>query len=390
MRYFYKKKDLFNLINTPKTYPISQIYAALTQIITDNTEYISDIYGRTGYLVNIGDYYLFQPSELNFKNISIYDRSTPIDYKHEMIQFEMQNMAVKPVIDKRLVNEKVLGNFAGVEEFERGKEILLSMFSNFILATGTKTIEGGNKNWYELCGIVMRKMIEDEGFDKNTLVKFVIEHIVDTLMLPDKIDLMNFMWGNANFFTIIPDANFKFFAKNVYKYLDSKVIPSYKGLGAAIVIYDGPSSINSLQIFVLNGKEWLPAEPEDKRTLSSKIDERYRIKAKDKLNAYVGFIGFENAKKYMVYKLKDTTNERSNGYRCDQAAKDKIIDVLNEIEGDNRFPYKETKDSALELCVRQELTLRNKQAKNEEGKIWFLNTEKAIYNEFEKKDKDKK
>ena len=70
MRYFYKKKDLFSLINIPKSYPISQIYAALTQIITDNTEYLSDKYGRTGYLINIGDYYLFQPSELRYKNIS--------------------------------------------------------------------------------------------------------------------------------------------------------------------------------------------------------------------------------------------------------------------------------------------------------------------------------
>jgi hypothetical protein len=387
-KFFYKKMDLFQLINKNKKYPTVQIYAALTQIINDNTEYISDKYGRTGYLVNIGDYYLFQPSELNFKNISIYDRSTPIDFKHEMIKFEMQNMAVKPVVDKRLINEKVLGKFAGVEEFERGKEILLSMFSNFILATGTKTIERGNKNWYELCGIVMRKMIEDEGLDKNTLVKFVIEHIVDTLMLPDRIDLMNFMWGNPNFFTIIPDANFKFFSKNVYKYLDSNVIPYNKT--TAVVIYDGPSSIQSLQIFVLNGKEWLPAEPEDKRSLTSKIEQKYRLKGKERLNKYVGFIGFENAKKYMVYKIKDTTNERSLGYRCDQAAKDKIIATLNEIEDSERFLNKETKDSAVELCVRQELTLRNKQKEKVDGIIWFLNTETAIYNEFEKKDKDKR
>ena len=386
-KFFYKKMDLFQLINKNKNYPTVQIYAALTQIINDNTEYISDKYGRTGYLVNIGDYYLFQPSELNFKNISIYDRSVPIDYKHNKIQFEMQNMVAKPVVDKRLLNEKVLGEFIEVEEFARGKEILTSMFSNFILATSTKSIERGNKNWYELCGIVMRKMIETEGLDKNTLIKFVIEHIVDTLMLPDRIDLMNYIWSTPNFFTIQEDANFKFFSKNVQKYLQSKIIV-YKKI-TAVVIYDGPSSINSMQVFTLNGKEWLPAEPEDKLTLSSEINRKYRLKGKENLNAYVGFIGFENAKKYMVYKVKDTTNERSLGYRCDQAAKDKVIDVLNEIEGSDRFSNKDTKDSAIELCVRQELTLRNKQ-KEDSDTIWFLDTETAIYNEFEKKDKDKK
>ena len=168
------------------------------------------------------------------------------------------------------------------------------------------------------------------------------------------------------------------------KYLQSKII-AYKKI-TAIVIYDGPSSTQSLQIFTLNGKEWLPAEPEDKRTLSSEINRKYRLKGKENLNAYVGFIGFENAKKYMVYKLKDTTNERSLGYRCDQAAKDKVIEVLNEIEGSDRFLVKDTKDSAVELCVRQELTLRNKQ-KEDDDTIWFLDTETAIYNEFEKKDK---
>ena len=383
-KFFYKKMDLFQLINKNKKYPTVQIYAALTQIINDNTEYISDKYGRTGYLVNIGDYYLFQPSELNFKNISIYDRSTPINYKHNMIQFEMQNMVAKPVIDKRLLNEKVLGEFIELDDFARGKEILTSMFSNFQLATSTKSIERGNKNWYELCGIVMRKMVESEGMDKNTLIKFVIEHIVDTLMLSDKIDLMNYIWATPKFYMIQEDANFKFFAKNVQKYLQSKIIV-YKRI-TAIVIYDGSSSIENLQVFTLNGKEWLPAEPEDKRTLSSEINRKYRLKGKENLNAYVGFIGFENAKKYMVYKVKDTTNERSLGYRCDQAAKDKVIDVLNEIEGSERFLNKEIKDSAIELCVRQELTLRNKQ-KEDSDIIWFLDTETAIYNEFEKKDK---
>ena len=104
------------------------------------------------------------------------------------------------------------------------------------------------------------------------------------------------------------------------------------------------------------------------------------------LNAYVGFIGFETAKKYMVYKVKDTVNERSTGFRCDQAGKEKVIDVLNEIEGSDRFKSKETKDSSIELCVRQELTLRHLKEIDKE-KIWFLDTEKAIYNEFEKRDK---
>jgi hypothetical protein len=83
-KFFYKKTDLIHRINTPKPYPVVQIYAALTQMIEDANEPIVDKYGRTGHLINIGEYYLFQPSELRNHNISIFDRSVPIDYKNNI------------------------------------------------------------------------------------------------------------------------------------------------------------------------------------------------------------------------------------------------------------------------------------------------------------------
>ena len=383
-QFFYKKKELFDLISIQKKYPVEQIYAALTQIINDNTEYILDKYGRTGYLVNIGDYYLFQPSEMNFKNISMYNRSVPLDYKHNMINFEIKNTAIKPVIDKRGLNDKLMTEFVEIEDFTKGKEILMSMYANFVITFTKSSIDRGNKNWYYLCAIVVRNMIK-EGIDKNILFKYVIEHIVDSLMLEERVDLMNFIWNNNKYNTIITEPGFKLFANNVQKYLQTKIIEHKKI--KAIVIYDGISSTENLQIFVLTDKQWLPAEPEDKIALNSEIDERYKLKEKDKLTPYVGFIGFENTKKYMVYKIKDTKNERSTGYRCDQSSKEKVIDVLNEIEGYAKLANKTTKDSAVELCVRQELTLRHKQKQEKNDKIWFLDTETAIYNEFEKKDK---
>ena len=99
--FFYKKDVLIDLINTPKKYPYVQIYAALTQLIEDKNEYIIDKYDRTGHLINIEEYYLFQPSELRYNNTSIFERSVPIDFKHSMINFELNQDILKPVIDKR-------------------------------------------------------------------------------------------------------------------------------------------------------------------------------------------------------------------------------------------------------------------------------------------------
>ena len=83
--YFYKKAHLIKLINTPRVFPDLQIYAAISQLIYDKSEYITDFYNRAGNLVNIGEYYLFQPAEFSNNNnpsaISSFDRTVPVDYK---------------------------------------------------------------------------------------------------------------------------------------------------------------------------------------------------------------------------------------------------------------------------------------------------------------------
>ena len=66
---------------------------------------------------------------------------------------------------------------------------------------------------------------------------------------------------------------------------------------------------------------------------------------------------------------------------------------------ENKF---KTMDGAFELCIREEFTLRSFQKQEDKlvrekekeidipTKIWFLDTETAIYNQFEQKEKTKK
>jgi len=402
MSYFYKWSDLLKRINIPKTYPTSQIYAALTQIITDNTEYITDKYGRTGYLVNIGDYYLFQPSELNYKNISIYDRSVPIEYKHNMINFEIKSNIDKSVTDKRNIEEILDEEKEKEKEKEKevnvdleGKKVLDMMFENYNLTLETTKVKRGNDNWYEHCGIIFRKMAkEDDIIPANSekerleiLEQFLIEHIVDSLMMNEKIDILNYIYSDEQIEKKLTNERIRNFFGKMKKYLLSKSIVA-KGL-TGIVIFNGSSSIENINVFILNDKKiWVPAKPEDIRDLEPSIKRKYDLKKK--LNKYVGFIGFENSKKIMVYKVKDTENERSTGFTCNKSGKDKIIKLLNDIEIDEKYASKVTKDGALELCVRQEFMLRSFEHQRLENKTWFLDTETAIINEFEKKEKGKK
>ena len=387
-RFFYVKSDLLHYLSTPKAYPYSQIYAALTQIITDQTEYLTDKYGRTGYLVNIGEYYLFQPSELNYKNISIFDRSVPINYKHDMIKFDIKSDIARPVIDKRGVPINILEEGEEIEHV-RGKTILDEMFMNYKIATETTTTIKATDNWYQHCSSVIRKMSNEpniiegntEEDRRKVLEDFLIQHIVESLEIQDRIDLMNFLYS-AKSYEGSNETESHFISK-IRSILKSKEI-SARGI-TGMIGFNGPSRKANLKVFVLKDSQWVEGEPEDIRDLQSAMG-KYMLQ-KNKLNNLVGFIGMEHVKKFMVFKLKDTENARSTGFRCDQSGKARVVDILNDIENDVKYTSKGTKDGLFELCVRQEFTLRSFQKRQRDGLIWFVDTETAIINEFEKREK---
>jgi hypothetical protein len=228
--------------------------------------------------------------------------------------------------------------------------------------------------------------MKDEGIDLELLEDFLIEHICDCLMMQERIDLLNYLNANPNMDNNASDPILRRFLSKIRRHFMTKIIVS-KGI-TGMIIFDGQSRTENVNVFVLNNGIWGPAEPEDKIDLQEGIQKKYK-QLKHNLNKYVGFIGFENNKKYMIYKVKNTENERSTGFRCDQSGKSKIMTILNEIENDEKYMSKLTKEGGVELCVRQEFVLRYYQHTKLDNKIWFLDTETAIINEFEKKEKPK-
>ena len=101
-KFFYVKDDLFSRINYPKQYPVTQIYSALTMLIDNEIDYLTDMYGRNGRLVNIGNYYLFQPVELMNPQISLFERTTPMQYKNDAIKIKME---IPSVLQEELLRQ---------------------------------------------------------------------------------------------------------------------------------------------------------------------------------------------------------------------------------------------------------------------------------------------
>ena len=113
-KYIYKKTELLAAVTAIKNYPVDQIYTALSYLIDDDNEFITDSLGRLGHLVNIGDYYMFQPVEITDKHISRYDRVTPIPYKRKEITFLLSDLPepmssdVEEIIQKLKLSYKLI------------------------------------------------------------------------------------------------------------------------------------------------------------------------------------------------------------------------------------------------------------------------------------------
>ena len=398
-RYFYTKKELFSLLNNPKPYPTSQIYAALTQMINDTSEYIIDRYDRTGYLINIGEYYLFQPSELNYNNISIYDRSVPIDYKHSMIKIDIKSDLLKNdnlntndnlnINDNLNTNDNINKintntNTNKIKELsilnentkEKGKSILQELINNYEITKTTTKVTRGEDNWYKYCGIVIYKMHE-EGIPINILQDDLIDHMLDSLLENEKIELLNYLNINCKENNLTKETDL--FIIKIKKYFCDKII--HGNNITAIILFDGPSRINNLKVYILKNNKWINAEPEDIRDISPFINDKYKLQTN--LNTFVGFMGFEDKNKYMIFKVKDTSKVRHTGSRCDQAGKKKTIDLLNDIIGEKKYTKENTRGIVQqELCILQEFILRNNERNKKDGKTWFLNTELAVINDL--------
>jgi superfamily II DNA or RNA helicase len=382
--FFYKKDVLIKSIQIPKEYPYVQIFSALTQLIEDENEFIIDKYSRNGRLINIGEYYLFQPVELRDNNASIFDRSVPIDYKHDMIKFEIKQNIVKPVIDKRNLNKLV------IEEemtFPEGKRLVDEMKVNFDISrdfTKQSKVPRGDDNWYKHCGIVIKKMAKEYPESKEYLISYLVAHMLELLLFDDKLEVMNYLYSLEN----IKKGTFEWLAKEYFE-MNSIATKNF----TVFIMY----KLKKRMIMILNEKnKWIEAEPEDQREIAASKETKELLSFDiDEYNRIVGFMGYEKSNRYLVFKTKDMNSKRDTGARCDESGKIKTLSKLNEIVGENKYTNENTKAKKdedgniimeavgqVELCVLQEFILRFFNTIKKDSKKWFLTPEMAIWHKL--------
>jgi hypothetical protein len=357
-RFFYKKENLISEINVFKNYPLIQINAALSILIDDKNEFISDRFNRLGHLVNIENYYLFQPVELNDKNISVFDRRNPIDYKRQeiIIPIAKEQPKIKIKLD--------------VEEQTNKNTIISLIKTNYDIAlTNTDKIERGEDSWYVFAAYLFSTNYLTSNFNinKEDYSEFILNNILELLVFDDIKSILDYLYFSPSL------SSFEQLIKN---YFDNQILKINDIEGIIL-----PKE-NKQFLLVKSETEWLKGQQEDYVDLAPAIKEKI-IKLTN-MNQYLGFIGdFKN--EYNIFKVKNMEDKRSKGARCDQAGKAETIKLLNAILQENKYTNANTKGrNKKEFCVIQELVLRSFNKIKKNNKIWFLTPQESIINNIEK------
>ena len=384
-KFFYRKADMLIQINLQKVYPLVQINAALNFLVEDKYEYITDKYGRLGNLINIDDLYLFQPLEIKNPKISLHDRSVPIEFKRDNLAYKLpkvvKEIAIKPgkkVVVEEIANANPIINDIAKAKKDKALLKLLDQLKTKYNNAANNTIKNasgrGEEDWYKLCSIVIELMEEENVSDRDTLLELLIDHIMDEI----KIDDFRVLLTSLNTLDVNDD-----FESYIKKYIEKNIIISDND-NSGIFVNNITNDENQLLIKSGGENEWTFAKPMDITDFAPKIEE-IKNKFVKKMNNLIGFMGEFKKDGYMVYKLKDLSNKKNKGARCDQSGKTalpnlhKIIDSLNDEHEENYdgFMDKVQKLNHKQICIIQEMILRLFTYKKYNNKVWFLSAVEA-------------
>ena len=393
-KYVYDKQELINSINVVKNYSDEQIMVALDNLINDKTEYLSDMNDNLGHLVNVGNFYMFNPIEFSGKNISTYQRSKNKNLKNKGITIMLPDK-IKESITPSKVNITAMEKTVNKITYE---VIVKELTEKFEIIKNLHLITKSNKKQFiYLAGWAIKNLHEYNNIPKATLQDYAFVHLVDVLPYEKKIILANHIYNKKN----KPGEKDKLIKKALDKYMHKK-----DGMIAMILPKYNHVSMGNKHIIFLQKIDDQFQEIVNFNTMSDTIKglwietiKKFKI---DKKNVVTNFkIGFMYFVRDDIFYKKKHVNETGNGQKCGEGKmlKPFVLKDLNdiytyvdnrkkytfekskikEIYGNTDFEQRLDKDNtvninALQLCIENELMLRYLDDNNMlKGKRGFLN-----------------
>uniref|UniRef100_A0A6C0H5R5 Helicase ATP-binding domain-containing protein n=1 Tax=viral metagenome TaxID=1070528 RepID=A0A6C0H5R5_9ZZZZ len=349
LRFFYKKDEIINLLSE---YPLIQIYASLSYLI-NYKENIQDRFDQLGHIININEYYIYQPNEISDENISIFDRTVPPFYKNDKIELN-------------------------IDLFEKEENVNeLNLVYDYCEKTYKDSLEGighNDNDWYSSVSTSIEVFKDIFGVDDLLCKQFLVHHIFESLLFNDKLLVIQYFFGKPKHSE---------FGNMLHDYLDKRIVgfntsfEKKKQYGFYFVDLNEKKEYIG-KIILYDGVQWVENNTYIKNIESIVMNTK-------PINQYIGFISYDSDFQYLVFKIKDIYMNRNIGSRCDQTDKKKYVSLLNDFIGEPYF-NKNNVDSytikniaiLIEFTCRYYDTIKNNR--------WYVTTEEAyLLGYFQKK-----
>jgi hypothetical protein len=390
----YRRDHLKDAINFIKKYPDEHIYYALTRFVQNKNEVLVDKYGRSGYLVSRGEYYAFQPNEIMDETISVFERSTPVDYKPVTLTMKVPKefrpwpsaapisaapisaAPISAVEEPTQVEQSEVEAVVDASEAENTSlrlptarsydEILQEIKGITQLIKQPKiVIKATDSNWYKHVNKMVDELTNVHGLKSEIVDKYVIYHYLDKLSLVDKLVLLSNVYNEepVGIFAVLT-LYFDDLILNVVDEDDGE-------MKTAVVLADG--SLNKMFVKDSNGL-WNPSSFTDEKLFANARKERLILPVNTIHRTEVGFM-HPFKEKEVVFKTKDLTQKRNNkGAKCTDSSKPGIATKIGIILGEPNI-YTATQIERPELCVLLELLMRWRTESTET--VYFFGPERA-------------
>lgn len=312
--HYYTYDEIYDRLAIYGKYSKEQVYYALTQLISSKSP-IADKWGRTGVLVNIGDYYLFQPVNINDPSISFFDRTHEVPYKIPHMEIDVKVKHIKQNVVEvtqleiiKTIHEELtkIKSFSNVSERAQPNtlpNIRLYMYMGASMTLLTSILTSLNQpDPVEICN------------------RLAISIYIDKLMYSSKLELIKSILNGS-----FVDVNFnQYYTAYVVEYIHANYILTYNGIKFVVLFEYDPSKVSATRkIFILNSTtELVPITYDDDYDTMRIIEEGIYIKCSKVISHLrnlneIGFIDYVGEPPVFEFKIQDLMNNRSAGRNCD-------------------------------------------------------------------------
>jgi hypothetical protein len=384
--------------------------------IQNKQDYLTDKYGRIGYLENRGEYYVFQPIEISDEKASIFERSVPVNYKRDHLTLELPQRGQFPqanttnvaiavdvpqptnVPDKDNANDKDNAKNKDAIDTEPSSDstttnvstIIQRVIDQYMITEKPRETKGLDKNWYKNASNVLEILEKQHNLSREILSKYIVFHSLDEMSFQEKRLLLNHFYGKSG----VSSSNTEHETR-IMEYFDEKRMKNDSKNRMGILLANKDEVVLLIRSLDDTAPEWVVSEEDDIKYFKEELVKH--TVDKSRLNRIIGYIvNFKD--KEMVFKFKDITLTRNKlGARCDSAGKADILKMLNAVIASTSLrtalnPEEEPKEIYTQentatlyqprLCVILEMLLREYTRVSKNNRVYFLTPEQTILGEI--------